>query len=557
MSEVNNVRPKKSRKDIIKDITIAFLAVLLLLTFFSNTIMNYSLPEVAIQQIQEGTISPVIRVEGTVQAKEPYLVKVSQERVIKSVAVEVAQEVKKGDVIYYLEDKESTELQEARSKLDELMQSYETSLFSGDLSNEAINRVRGGQTLTMDQLQAKLKAATDRYDAAKEADEAAQAAIDEQSQGQAYTAAQYNYDEATPSYREAEITARITEIDTQLANEEAEKSRLGEYVDKSDDEIKAAYKKGLIEFKKQSDVKKMYWYHDSIIDALNSEKDQLNIEQAYNTKDVSQVTTQANQVDYDYQRKAASLQDTKNKTAQELEKANTDRTELLTEIAKEIELDGQRDNIAEQRETVEKLEKESTGATITAPVDGKITELKLKAGETTSAENEVATIQIDGKGMQMSASVPMDQAKRLKVGDIAEPTNSWYYTDFKASVKSITSDQNNPNTKKNVTFSIESTEVADGQSVKLQIGGKSDSYDLTIPAGALRKDTNGDFVLIVKSKSSPLGNRYIASRVDVKILASDDTTAAISGSFEGDEYVITTSTTLIKSGDQVRLANNS
>ena len=73
----------------------------------------------------------------------------------------------------------------------------------------------------------------------------------------------------------------------------------------------------------------------------------------------------------------------------------------------------------------------------------------------------------------------------------------------------------------------------------------------------MRKDTNGDFVLIVKSKSSPLGNRYIASRVDVKILASDDTTAAISGSFEGDEYVITTSTTLIKSGDQVRLANNS
>ena len=159
--------------------------------------------------------------------------------------------------------------------------------------------------------------------------------------------------------------------------------------------------------------------------------------------------------------------------------------------------------------------------------------------------------------MQLTASVPMDQAKRLKVGDIAEPTNSWYYTDFKASVKSISSDKDNPNTKKTVTFNIESTEVADGQSVKLQIGGKSDSYDLTIPAGALRKDTNGDFVLIVKSKSSPLGNRYIASRVDVKILASDDTTAAISGSFEGDEYVITTSTTLIKSGDQVRLANNS
>ncbi|WP_022760088.1 HlyD family efflux transporter periplasmic adaptor subunit [Butyrivibrio sp. AD3002] len=555
MSEVRNERPKKSRKDIIKDITIAFLAILLLLTFFSNTIMNFSLPEVAIQQIQEGTISPVIRGTGTVEAKDPYSVKVSQERVIKSVAVEVGAQVKKGDVIYNLEDKESTELQEAKTKLEELLQTYETSLFSGDLSDEAINRIRGGQTLTMDQFQAKLKAATDRYDAAKLADEEAQATIDAQSQAQSYTAAQYNYDEATPQYREAEITARITEIDTQLAEEEAEKARLEAYLDKTDSQIKKA-KLGT-QIKDLESLKKMYWYHDSVIDALNQEKDQLNIEQAHSTKDVSQMTTQAGQVDSDYQRKAASLQDTKNKTAQELERATTDRTELLTEIAKEIELDSQRDTIAEQRETVEKLEKESTGATVTAPVDGTITELALKAGETTNAENPVATIQVDGKGMVTSFSVTMDQAKRLKVGDIAEPQNAWYYTDFKATLKSITADQQNPNTKKLLTFNIESPEVQNGQSVSLQIGQKSDNYDLTIPAGAVREDSNGKFILIVKSKSSPLGNRYIAARVDVEVLGSDDTTAAISGSLEGDEYVITTATAPIKSGDQVRLANNS
>ena len=35
------------RKDKIKNITIIFLLVMLILTFFSNTIMNYSLPEVS------------------------------------------------------------------------------------------------------------------------------------------------------------------------------------------------------------------------------------------------------------------------------------------------------------------------------------------------------------------------------------------------------------------------------------------------------------------------------------------------------------------------------
>ena len=39
------------RKDKIKNITIIFLLVMLILTFFSNTIMNYSLVEVSTQQV--------------------------------------------------------------------------------------------------------------------------------------------------------------------------------------------------------------------------------------------------------------------------------------------------------------------------------------------------------------------------------------------------------------------------------------------------------------------------------------------------------------------------
>jgi hypothetical protein len=45
------------RRSIIKNIAIIFLAVMLVLTFFSNTILNYSLPEVAVQYPMYGTIS--------------------------------------------------------------------------------------------------------------------------------------------------------------------------------------------------------------------------------------------------------------------------------------------------------------------------------------------------------------------------------------------------------------------------------------------------------------------------------------------------------------------
>ena len=45
-------RKKRGRRDWVKNAIIIFLAVLLVLTFFSNTIMNYSLPEVAAQYPQ-------------------------------------------------------------------------------------------------------------------------------------------------------------------------------------------------------------------------------------------------------------------------------------------------------------------------------------------------------------------------------------------------------------------------------------------------------------------------------------------------------------------------
>ena len=60
------------RREWVKTAAIIFLAVLLVLTFFSNTIMNASLPEVATQQVTQGTINAKIRASGTITANETY-----------------------------------------------------------------------------------------------------------------------------------------------------------------------------------------------------------------------------------------------------------------------------------------------------------------------------------------------------------------------------------------------------------------------------------------------------------------------------------------------------
>ena len=76
-----------------------------------------------------------------------------------------------------------------------------------------------------------------------------------------------------------------------------------------------------------------------------------------------------------------------------------------------------------------------------------------------------------------------------------------------------------------------------------------------VPRSAVRSDSNGDFVLVITAKSTPLGNRYMATRVDVKTLATDDTMAAVSG-LSNNDFVITNSSKPIETGMQVRIADN-
>ena len=130
---LNDNENKGSRKrEWIKNIAIIFLTIMLILTFFSNTIMNYSLPQVATQYVMSGTISAQIRGTGTVQAVDPYHVVIDESRVIRSVAVQQDSFVEKGDVIYYLEDKESAELETAREELATAQLSYDKQILNFD-----------------------------------------------------------------------------------------------------------------------------------------------------------------------------------------------------------------------------------------------------------------------------------------------------------------------------------------------------------------------------------------------------------------------------------------
>jgi hypothetical protein len=150
--------------------------------------------------------------------------------------------------------------------------------------------------------------------------------------------------------------------------------------------------------------------------------------------------------------------------------------------------------------------------------------------------------------------VTNDQANRLRPGDSATVSNFYWGTEIVATLNNIKTDPKNPQTNKLLTFDLTGNVTA-GSELTISVGQKSANYDVIIPSSAIRSDANGSFVLKVEAKNSPLGNRYIARRVPVEVLASDDTNSAVTADLSYGDYVITTSNVPVKNGELVRLAN--
>lgn len=571
-----NENSGKKRREWVKNAAIIFLSVMLVLTFFSNTFMNYSLPEVAAQYVQSGTITAKIRGTGTVESGDPYNVKISETRTISSVLVKTGDKVEKGDPLFLLEDKESKELTDAQAALDKAMLDFELALLSGDISNSTFQNVQNGNVASINTYQSRIVAAEAEIDRwQKQVDEAtnainqlktAQVNVDaggtpntgsEQNKVNAAQAA-LNSDEVKiakdkiSEWQAAQATCQatidkyneniassvsgngfvnqVTEDEYQLAlkNREQYQSLINErqaFINNNPDKVKAYDEK----------VKALADANKALADKQNSKE---------NSTNSLTVQTQNWQTELD-------------KRNIQLKAAQDTKEQLLKDISTELNLDYQLDSLQKQRDDIAKLQENAVGASIEAPISGTITSVTVKAGDEAQPDTALVTMQPEGKGFTMSFSVTNDQAKRLSVGDKADLVNSWRYSDMDITLASIKPDTTDPGQKKLLTFDITGDEVTPGQSLNVSVGQKSANYDLIVPNSAIREDSNGKFILIVESKSSPLGNRYVATRVDVEVLASDDTQSAVSGALYGSEFVITTSTQPVEAGKLVRLANNS
>ena len=566
----------KKRREWVKNAAIIFLSVMLVLTFFSNTFMNYSLPEVAAQYVQSGTITAKIRGTGTVESGDPYNVKINETRTISSVLVKTGDKVEKGDPLLLLEDKESKELTDAQKALDEARLQFELAMLGKDITSSVYNNVQSGNISSMAAYQSRIVAAEAEIDKYQKLVNEAENALNQLKAAQANVEAGGTPDTSSEQAKVNEAQAALDSDEIKLA-----KDKISEWQTKKAacDSIIEKWHEGIADSVSGNEIIGVVSQQAFDVATANSARYQelINEKQAFINNNPDKVTaynnkiTALNEAKKKLSDKENSKVDSTNslkvqtqnwQTEYDSRKAKLDvataaRDQLLTDISNELNLDYKLDDLQKQRDDIAKLQENAVGASIEAPIAGTITSVTVKAGDEAQPDTALVTMQPEGKGFTMSFSVTNDQAKRLSVGDKADLVNSWRYSDMDITLASIKPDTTDPGQKKLLTFDITGDEVTPGQSLNVSVGQKSANYDLIVPNSAIREDSNGKFILIVESKSSPLGNRYVATRVDVEVLASDDTQSAVSGALYGYEFVITTSTQPVEAGKLVRLANNS
>ena len=645
---------ENKRREWVKTAAIIFLTIMLLLTFFSNTIMNYSLPEVSAKYVESGSLSEQIRGTATVEAAQQYEVKYTgASRVVQAVEVKQGDTVEKGQVLLRFEEGDSPDLETAQSDLEAKQDEYRTKLLDAGVDysadelsiknlEEDIARLKeslGGsgdylkkldeQKALEDKINDLTKQSNDLTKESKTFEDeltrigeqlTALSSDDYSSLDDVYSkvlsplydnvvkykAEKEKYDKQVEQITK-ELGDKVTNED--IINKQAEIAKLESQLEalnekylgalvstdgdpislnqsikdtntdlgKAKSELYEMYNKqttsNLISQKLKTATNNQTTFTNSYNDAENK----LNLKKIEVSKklnaDKKSVKAKADKKNNELEDVKAEIEDVKLDKTQ----ADADLETINSIESKERDLESQKlalqkkqkddlvaagkDDIATEalqreikrlEEKVEKIKADAAGGEITAQVAGVISSMKITAGETLESGTSVASIEMTEKGYTASFSVTLDQAKKVKVGDNAEIQYFWG-GDAQAKLTQIKADQSDSQ-KKQLVFDI-TGDVTPGQSLQLVLGAKGQPYECIIPNNAIKEDSNGKFVLTVVAKSSPLGNRYIAKRADITVLASDGVNTAVTGVVQSD-FIISTSTKPINAGDQVRLVDN-
>jgi len=584
----------KNRKWVIR-VAVIFFAVMFLLLFFSNTIYNYSLPQVTVVYSTPGQMTTAISDDGTVEAISSTKIVADGSHKIDTVLANLYDDVTAGDVLLMykevkLEDNE--ELKAAQKALDDLLEaeykagltetprdysSYERSISD---ALDTLNEAKTKQTLAQNKAATIATAQSDLT--AKQTilttkkNDLAKIELDKEAKVSAVGTADANLiatQTALKPYQEL--------IDLKNAELVTAKDILAK-IPAGDDTTAAQAAVDAAQAAVDAAVATAAPYQ-AAVDAAQLVYDTASADLTAYAKTVADkeaeiVTAEKDVTDAQTKLADAEALPSVESAAEAVKMAQRSYDDAVKALDKQKKDDGIQDildsmddedakkAIVDAQKKVDDLTKILTATTVTAPISGRISQINVSSDSETIKGDVMIVIDDVSQGFKVSLTFTVEQVTQgqMVVGMGAREQNSWGGEEDDAFIVSIKPDPSNPKENRLVTFKLNSDPEYGGwyfagQQVTLTLNNRSQNYECIIPLSAVHIESGKTFVYILKTKNSPLGDRYIAVQVPVTILAQDDAGAAINPDALGEygSAVITeTNDKSFQSGDQVRLAED-
>lgn len=560
--EEKEAKSPAKRRELIKTLIIIFLALMLVLTFFSNTIMNKSLPEITTEAVASGKLSERIRDTGPVESNQSYEVKTDANRVIEKVHIKSGQEVHKDDVLFTVNAVGSEALELAETDYDKAKLDYETALLKEPLDYSEDNQEIKAAREEINALIAKRDAARNNAGALA-------------AEKEKYKSNKAEYSRL--SALQAKLEAAIKTINSDMY-EDADPEFIGELpslysaYEAAEEEYKEAFElyKSAVEkgenaelTKADADAKQAVRdaAKNTYSDAKSSKRSELN-------EQLNEVSGEASRINGEievytdsltsgagtdsYETLAESVIEKQNALEKKIIELNkTKRSDSIKEQQSALSLESLKKDMEKKKEKYEKLKTESKATEIKSKYDGVVSSINVKVDDKTVEDTPLAVIDLVDEGYTVKLTVDADKLRKLKKGAVAEIMNN-YRGDVEAVLSEIKSDPKAGAKKKVLVFSVTGN-VESGDTLDLSVPLGSGTYDAIVPKSSVVPDNSDNYVLVVRPKNTPLGNRYYAERVTVNVEAQDEISCAVSGDINRGDYVITASSKPIRPGDQVRM----
>lgn len=548
-----------------------FFVAMFLFTILSRILDSYNVPKVSTAYPRQSGVVSTVSGDGVVEAEEMKRIPAMEGLVVERVEAGPGAEVKKGDPLFYYE---ADSLLKKRSELVKEIRKLELANEAerlGVTSHEGVTNVE----LAAQELQAAARAFERQQEKTRQAQEEYAVNMEELetyydkrldlTEEELLEQSRLDYHKSMDAYdtlqmeRDADLKSigrkikdtekKIRKLEDKEDPGEADEERLEELellLEQYEADLELADDKWDLALEQAEDDRN---FKEDIFDRADRGSDLTRLELEENYKSAAGQEEKNLEAALEKEKDSGLLLE---KAQQALENAkrndqakalNEDQARRLSELhcqSAQLDIDEKKEELKDIEELI------GNGGAVTAPVDGITALSELETGKKTAGTERfllsVGSLRLKGS---------FDQEENpISAGDEVEARLDSGELPITAVVTLV--DLVTDGKERAFYAKLPKGKGTLGQSISYECIKKTDLMPTVIPSSAVRKDTNGEYCLVLRTYKTIMGEEYRAARVDLKLVFKGDSQTAVEGPLTQDDRVITASDRVVTAGDRVR-----